>query len=130
MLAILGNWSVESSINPKRAEGDYLSPPVGATDSSWDDEAWLAIGGPAIYSGAYPNILHRGLGLGQWTDTADGSTRHTALLNYAHSKNKKWYDLDLQLDFMLHGDSPYYQSWLKDFFKNTGSAANSSPNSF
>lgn len=122
--AILGNWSVESSINPKRAEGDYLSPPVGATDSSWDDESWLAIGGPAIYSGAYPNILHRGLGLGQWTDTADGSTRHTALLNYAHSKNKKWYDLDLQLDFMLHGDSPYYQSWLKDFFGNTGSAAN------
>jgi len=122
--AILGNWSVESSINPKRAEGDYLSPPVGATDSSWDDETWLAIGGPAIYSGAYPNILHRGLGLGQWTDTADGSTRHTALLNYAHIKNKKWYDLDLQLDFMLHGDSPYYQSWLKDFFGNTGSAAN------
>ncbi|HGL1888269.1 TPA: phage tail tip lysozyme [Streptococcus pneumoniae] len=122
--AILGNWSVESSINPKRAEGDYLSPPVGATDSSWDDETWLAIGGPAIYSGAYPNILHRGLGLGQWTDTADGSTRHTALLNYARTQNKKWYDLDLQLDFMLHGDSPYYQSWLKDFFKNTGSAAN------
>lgn len=122
--AILGNWSVESSINPKRAEGDYLSPPVGATDSSWDDEAWLAIGGPAIYGGAYPNILHRGLGLGQWTDTADGSTRHTALLNYARTQNKKWYDLDLQLDFMLHGDSPYYQSWLKDFFKNTGSAAN------
>ena len=50
--------------------------------------------------------------------------RHTALLNYARSQNKKWYDLDLQLDFMLHGDSPYYQSWLKDFFKNTGSAAN------
>lgn len=122
--AILGNWSVESSINPKRAEGDYLSPPVGATDSSWDDETWLAIGGPAIYGGAYPNILHRGLGLGQWTDTADGSTRHTALLNYARTQNKKWYDLDLQLDFMLHGDSPYYQSWLKDFFKNTGSAAN------
>lgn len=122
--AILGNWSVESSINPKRAEGDYLSPPVGATDSSWDDETWLAIGGPAIYSGAYPNILHRGLGLGQWTDTADGSTHHTALLNYARTQNKKWYDLDLQLDFMFHGDSPYYQSWLKDFFKNTGSAAN------
>lgn len=114
-------------VNPQfyfPTEGDYLSPPVGATDSSWDDESWLAIGGPAIYSGAYPNILHRGLGLGQWTDTADGSTRHTALLNYASIQNKKWYDLDLQLDFMLHGDSPYYQSWLKDFFKNTGSAAN------
>ncbi|EPT92755.1 phage tail tip lysozyme, partial [Streptococcus agalactiae] len=77
--AILGNWSVESSINPKRAEGDYLSPPVGATDSSWDDEGWLTLNGPTIYNGRYPNILKRGLGLGQWTDTADGSRRHTLL---------------------------------------------------
>lgn len=121
--AILGNWSVESSINPKRAEGDYLSPPVGASDGSWDDENWLAMGGPAIYGGGYPNILHRGLGLGQWTDTADGSVRHTALVNYAHSHNKKWYELDLQLNFMLHGDNPYYTNWLKDFFGNTGSPA-------
>ena len=121
--AILGNWSVESSINPKRAEGDYLSTPVGASDGSWDDENWLAMGGPAIYGGGYPNILHRGLGLGQWTDTADGSVRHTALINYAHSHNKKWYELDLQLNFMLHGDNPYYTNWLKDFFGNTGSPA-------
>ncbi|HEV5741655.1 TPA: CHAP domain-containing protein, partial [Streptococcus pneumoniae] len=110
--AILGNWSVESSINPKRAEGDYLSPPVGATDSSWDDEGWLSLNGPAIYNGRYPNILRRGLGLGQWTDTADGSRRHTLLLKYAKRQNQKWYDLDLQLDFMLHGDNPYYTNWL------------------
>ncbi|HFU4002256.1 TPA: phage tail tip lysozyme, partial [Streptococcus suis] len=121
--AILGNWSVESSINPKRAEGDYLSPPVGATDSSWDDEGWLSLNGPTIYNGRYPNILKRGLGLGQWTDTADGSRRHTLLLEYAKGKHQKWYDLGLQLDFMLHGDSPYYTNWLKDFFKNTGSPA-------
>lgn len=55
--AILGNWSVESSINPKRAEGDYLSPPVGASDTSWEDEAWLSMGGPAIYNGRYPQYL-------------------------------------------------------------------------
>ena len=121
--AILGNWSVESSINPKRAEGDYLSPPVGATDSSWDDEGWLSLNGPAIYNGRYPNILRRGLGLGQWTDTADGSRRHTLLLEYANRKNQKWYDLGLQLDFMLHGDNPYYTNWLKDFLKNSGSPA-------
>lgn len=121
--AILGNWSVESSINPKRAEGDYLSPPVGATDSSWDDEGWLSLNGPAIYNGRYPNILRRGLGLGQWTDTADGSRRHTLLLEYAKRKNQKWYDLGLQLDFMLNGDNPYYTNWLKDFFKNSGSPA-------
>lgn len=121
--AILGNWSVESSINPKRVEGDYLSPPVGASNDSWDNPAWLAIGGPAIYNGRYPNIIHRGLGLGQWTDTADGSRRHTLLLEYAKAKGKPWYDLELQLDFMLHGDSPYYTNWLKDFFQHTGSPA-------
>ncbi|VHC61316.1 CHAP protein [Streptococcus pyogenes] len=121
--AILGNWSVESGINPKRAEGDYLSPPVGATETSWDDPAWLSLGGPAIYNGGYPNIIHRGLGLGQWTDTADGSRRHTLLLEYAKAKGKPWYDLELQLDFMLHGDNPYYTNWLKGFFGQTGSPA-------
>ncbi|MDV5988095.1 CHAP domain-containing protein, partial [Streptococcus canis] len=121
--AILGNWSVESAINPKRAEGEFLTPPVGATDTSWDDESWLSLNGPTIYNGRYPNILKRGLGLGQWTDTADGSRRHTLLLEYAKGKHQKWYDLGLQLDFMLHGDSPYYTSWLKEFFNNSGSPA-------
>lgn len=121
--AILGNWSVESAINPKRAEGDYLNPPVGASDSSWEDPNWLAMNGPAIYKGGYPNILRRGLGLGQWTDTADGSRRHTLLLEYAKRRGKPWYDLELQLDFMLEGDNPYYTNWLKDFFQNTGSPA-------
>ncbi|MCA5014560.1 MULTISPECIES: phage tail tip lysozyme [unclassified Enterococcus] len=107
--AILGNFSVESGINPKRAEGDYLNPPVGATANSWDNPSWLAMGGMDIY-GKFPNIVHRGLGLGQWTDTADGSTRHTLLLDYAKGKNKKWYDLQLQLDFIFNGDSPAYQT--------------------
>lgn len=121
--AVLGNWSVESSVTSKRAEGDYLSPPVGATETSWDDDAWLSIGGPAIYNGSYPNIIHRGLGLGQWTDTADGSVRHTLLRNYATSKGKKWYDLDLQLEFMMEGDSPYYTNWVKKHMTDTGSPA-------
>lgn len=110
LAAMLGNFATESNINPKRAEGDYLSPPVGASAFSWDDEDWIALGGPAIYNGGYANILRRGLGLGQWTDTTDGSTRHTLLLNYAKGKNKKWYDLELQLDFMLEGDNPYYRT--------------------
>lgn len=89
IVAILGNWSVESSINPKRAEGAYLSPTIGTTDSSWDDEGWLSLNGPTIYNGLYPNILKRGLGLGQWTDTADVSRRHTLLLEYAKGKHQK-----------------------------------------
>lgn len=111
--AVVGNFAVESSITAKRAEGDYLSPPVGASDDSWDDETWLNMGGAEIYGGGYPNILHRGLGLGQWTDTSDGGTRHTMLLNYATSIGKKWYELETQVRFMLEGDSPYYQNILK-----------------
>lgn len=111
--AVVGNFAVESSITAKRAEGDYLSPPVGASDGCWDDENWLNMGGTAIYGGGYPNILHRGLGLGQWTDTTDGGTRHTMLINYANSIGKKWYELETQVRFMLEGDSPYYQNILK-----------------
>ncbi|RXX16205.1 CHAP domain-containing protein, partial [Streptococcus parasanguinis] len=109
-----GNFATESNLTAKRAEGDFLKPPVGASDSSWDDESWLSIGGPAIYNGGYANILRRGLGLGQWTDTADGANRHTLLLNYAKEKNKKWYDLELQLDFILNGDNPYYRGIAKN----------------
>ncbi|MGC3054008.1 phage tail tip lysozyme, partial [Enterococcus faecalis] len=46
------------------------------------------------------------LGLGQWTDTADGGRRHTLLLDFAKGKNKKWYELQLQLDFIFDGDAP------------------------
>ncbi|SDB22229.1 CHAP domain-containing protein [Streptococcus henryi] len=106
--AIVGCFGVESSVNPKRAEGDYLSPPIGASDNSWDDETWLTISGPAIYGGGYPNILKRGLGLGQWTDTSDGAIRNTLLRDFAKKKGQKWYTLELQVQFMLEGDNPYY----------------------
>lgn len=123
LAAMLGNFATESNINPKRAEGDYLSPPIGASENSWDDPAWLSLGGPSIYNGGYPNIIHRGLGLGQWTDTADGSTRHTLLLNYAKTKNKKWHELELQLEFMLEGDSPYYISIAKEILTSNDDVA-------
>lgn len=108
--AILGNFSVESGVNPKRAEGDYLPPPVGKSGNCWEDANWLSMGGKEIYNGRFPNILHRGLGLGQWTDTADGGRRHTLLLEFAKAKKKKWYALDLQLDFIFNGDVPAYQT--------------------
>lgn len=111
--AFIGNFWVESSINPKTAEGDFLNPPVGATESSWDDPNWLAIGGPSIYNGGYTNIIHRGLGLGQFTDTSDGGMRHTLLLEYAKSKGMKWYDLELQIDFIFNGDDGYHQAYAK-----------------
>ena len=107
--SMFGNFGVESNMTAKRAEGDYLAQPVGATESSWDDEGWLSMSGPTIYGGGYDNILHRGLGLGMWTDTKDGSTRHSLLLTFAQERGKKWYDLQLQIDFILDGDAPYYR---------------------
>lgn len=99
--AMLGNFDIESKINPKSAEGEFGN----SIAASWDIDEWLAKSGPEIYGGRYPNILKRGLGLGQWTDTADGSTRHTMLREYAKSKGKKWYDMELQLEFMTNGDT-------------------------
>ncbi|HEO2793338.1 TPA: CHAP domain-containing protein [Streptococcus agalactiae] len=122
--AIAGCFGVESSINPKRAEGDYLSPPVGASSGSWDDESWLTIGGPAIYGGGYPNIIHRGLGLGQFTDTSDGANRNTLLREFAKSRGKKWYSLDLQVEFMLEGDNPYYINIFKQIATSNGDIDN------
>lgn len=100
--AMLGNFDVESKINPKSAEGEFGD----SIAASWDIDEWLTKSGPEIYGGRYPNILKRGLGLGQWTDTADGSTRHTMLREFAKSKGKKWYDMELQLEFMTNGDTP------------------------
>lgn len=103
---VMSAWTTESNIKAKRAEGDYLPAPVGASsDKSYDDPAWLSMGGTTIYNGKFPNILKRGLGLGQFTDTSDGGRRHTLLLEFAEKQGKKWYDLDLQLVFTLTADS-------------------------
>ncbi|RMI72636.1 CHAP domain-containing protein, partial [Streptococcus iniae] len=110
--SMLGNFATESNVTAKRAESDYLKPPVGASSDSWDDDAWLNMG---FAEGASVGSLvkHRGLGLGMWTDTFDGAIRNTLLREYAKKKNKKWYDLELQIDFMLEGDNPYYINQLK-----------------
>ncbi|MEE3699393.1 phage tail tip lysozyme, partial [Streptococcus uberis] len=102
----------ESNVTAKRAESDYLKPPIGASNDSWDNDAWLNMG---FAEGASVGSLvkHRGLGLGMWTDTFDGAIRNTLLRDYAKKKEKKWYDLELQIDFMLEGDNPYYINHLK-----------------
>ena len=58
-----------------------------------------------------------------WTDTSDGAIRNTLLRNYAKSKGKKWYDLELQIDFMLEGDNPYYIRILKSILTSNENVA-------
>jgi len=121
--ALLGNCDYETGydLHPKTAEADYLSPPIGTSrdrDSpKYDDPTWLKMNGTEIYKNEHnPNILQRGLGLGQFTDTI-WDDRHTKLINYASHENKHWYDLELQLDFMFHGDSESAIKELLDILK-------------
>jgi len=125
--AILGCWDIESGIEPKRAEGDYYDPPIGTSSNKnsplYDDDSWLNMTGPQIYNGNYPAILKRGLGLGQWTDVS-GSPRNSELRKYAKSKGKKWYDLTLQLDFLLNGDNSYAISIVHNIVTSSDSVNN------
>jgi len=131
--AILGCWDIESGIEPKCAEADYYNPPIGTGGNRnsplYDDDNWLDMNGPQIYNGGNSGILKRGLGLGQWTDTYDYtyntySLRNSELRRYANLKGKKWYDLTLQLDFLLNGDNDYAISVVHDVLTSYDSVNN------
>ncbi|MDD6383846.1 MAG: phage tail tip lysozyme [Streptococcus hyointestinalis] len=125
---MVGCFTIESNLESKRAEGDFLPAPIGASDSSWDDDSWLNMSGPQIYNGGYPNVVHRGLGLGQWTDTRDGADRHTRLLNFAKANGVKWYDLGLQIKFIFEGDNPYYIEIAKRLLTSNTDVTNATAN--
>lgn len=81
---ILGNWSIESGVDPTSVEGVFNEPyRVGPAKKSKID------GGGTM-----------GIGLGQWT-----AERHTMLMNYASEKKTDWSSLKLQLEFMVTKDS-------------------------
>ena len=82
-IGIITNWVAESGVDPTSTFGEYVSKyQVSETDKN------------TALNTTKP------IGLGQWMDG-----RHTNLLSYAQQKGKQWSDLDLQLDFMLHGES-------------------------
>lgn len=76
--ALLGNMQHESGFNPKIVQGGEDFKESLAKDAS--------IGGYAI-------------GLAQWD-----SGRRANLIKYADKKDKKWSDINLQLDYLLNGD--------------------------
>lgn len=85
---ILGNWQVESGIDPTSIQG-------------------IMPGGPEAYNINGPqhkakmNDTAGGIGFGQWT-----GGRNVNLRNYAKQKHKNWYDDTLQLNFLAVGDDP------------------------
>ena len=99
---ILGNWSVESKVDPTAVETVYdemhqMGPrklkaqSVGFKLEKFNPE----------YKKMFPRIDLMGIGLGQWTNG-----RNTMLLNYADAQGAAWYDLNTQLSFMFTADDP------------------------
>lgn len=81
---ILGNGMVESGglLDPRATQGRFA-------DGADNDEIIGKIGGSG-----------HAIGIFQWD-----SNRATGLVNFAKSKGKQWYDLDVQLEYMLTKDS-------------------------
>ncbi|RIN27708.1 phage tail tip lysozyme [Staphylococcus succinus] len=91
---ILANWFIESNIDPKATQGDSGNFSKKNAENATSQETI-------------------GIGYGQWTNV-----RHTQLTDYAKKKNKKWYDSNLQLDFMVKQDSS--KQTLKELALNSG----------
>lgn len=130
---ILGNWSVESGIDPSGFEGIFSEhfQPTGPkhteaygnmnswTESLFSQYAARGIGiNHAAYKGSDGNY-YPGLGLGQWTG-GNGEK----LIGAAKSVNKNWYDLDFQLAYALATPSPTgIQDYWNKYKKESGSAS-------
>lgn len=130
---ILGNWSVESGIDPSGFEGIYSEhfQPTGPkhTDAYNNMNAWTeslfsqyAAQGLGINHAAYKGSdgnYYPGLGLGQWTG-GNGEK----LIAASKSVNKNWYDLDFQLAYALATPSPTgIQDYWNKYKKESGSAS-------
>lgn len=130
---ILGNWSVESGIDPSGFEGIYSEhfQPTGPkhTDAYNNMNAWTeslfsqyAAQGLGINHAAYKGSdgnYYPGLGLGQWTG-GNGEK----LIGASKSVNKNWYDLDFQLAYALATPSPTgIQDYWNKYKKESGSAS-------
>ncbi|MDE7268527.1 MAG: hypothetical protein K2N89_13790 [Lachnospiraceae bacterium] len=128
IFAVLGNWELESGIDPTAVETVFTEPyridmkKQQAVQCDFVLEKW----NPQYYL-TYPDILRNGIGLGQWTND-----RNKKLVEYAKlygmqdfkgdsTLESMWYDMNVQLAFSIDtssvGDDK--ASWFKDW-KETG----------
>ena len=124
--AILGNWDVESGVDPTGVEtimdeGYTIGPRKKEAQAAGFKVSAIA---PA-YGSKYPSIDLVGIGLGQWTNG-----RNTMLMDYAKSKNKNWYDISTQLGFMLSSDDPSRVATFKSLVDNQNISVNDATEQF
>lgn len=121
---ILGNWAIESGIDATSVETIYSEKyTIGSRKQDamddWDefvkDVVFPAYGGKtSINESGYQAIdgyCYPGLGLGQWT-----GERARMLIVWAQNAStedldRHWYDMEVQLSFMIGGDTR--KGWLE-----------------
>jgi hypothetical protein len=97
---ILGNWDVESGIDPTGVEtvsGEPFS--VGPKKKDAEDKGFDVTKIDPTYGSRFPGIAQLGIGLGQWSNG-----RNTQLREYAKDPGK-WATVETQLGFMVSKDS-------------------------
>lgn len=100
----LGNIQAESALDPTCVETIYNEPfAIGPRKKKAEEADFMVSSVAPAYGRRFRLIKRVGIGLTQWTDTNDGATENTDLRNFAKSANKNWYDLDIQLAFMISG---------------------------
>ena len=124
--AVLGNWDVESGIDPTGVETIYNEKyTVGPLKQAAQAAGFKIADIDPVYASRFPAIQLAGIGLGQWTNG-----RNSMLMNYAKSKNKKWSDISTQLGFMLSSDDPSRVSMLKSLLDNQSISVNDATQQF
>lgn len=124
--AVLGNWDVESGIDPTGVETIYNEKyTVGPRKQAAESAGFKIADIDPVYASRFPAIELAGIGLGQWTNG-----RNSMLMNYAKSKNKKWSDISTQLGFMLSSDDPSRVAMLKSLLDNQSISVNDATQQF
>lgn len=124
--AVLGNWDIESGIDPTGVETIYNEKyTVGPRKQAAETAGFKIAAIDSVYASRFPAIELAGIGLGQWTND-----RNAMLMNYAKSKNKKWSDISTQLGFMLSSDDPSRVAMLKSLLDNQSISVNDATQQF
>ena len=118
--AVLANWQGESLMDPTSIESVFGEPyningpkHQAAIASNFDMNVYNPAAAMEVYHGNPPKPS--GIGFAGYT-----AENATALIEYAKSFNKNWWDFDVQVAFSMDATKGYASAnWLQTTFKNT-----------